>query len=330
MRGRLLRLSVMCAAIGWGAAGGAWAARADDCADNPETTGLSRTIAIESGNGPLLGKLQYDRTAPLKNKEVVLTFDDGPHPQYTRNILDVLDKHCVKATFFSVGKMALAYPQALKEVIARGHTVGAHTFSHPMDMSKLPLDEAKLEIEKGFAAVTQAAGVPVAPFFRFPGLNDSRDLDAYLASRDISIWSVDVVSNDTGPNMSPQKLVGNVIGRLNHSGKGIILFHDLKRVTAESLDLVLTMLKAQGYKVVHVVSNTVYTPNPDMVARPVPGRQGLRPASFTGGGKGRAGGDNPASADGKAGRNEFIRTDFIHIDTSGSGSPVGSGSAVRQ
>jgi peptidoglycan/xylan/chitin deacetylase (PgdA/CDA1 family) len=292
--------------------GGARQAHAEDCADNPETTGLSRTIAIESGNGPQFGKLQYERTAPLRDKEVVLTFDDGPHPQYTHYILEVLDKHCVKATFFAVGKMALAYPQALKEVVARGHTVGSHTFSHPMDMSRLSLEEAKVEIEKGYAALTYAVGAPVAPFFRFPGLNESRDLNAYLASRDVSIWSVDVVSNDTGPAMSTQKLVGNVMNRLSHLGRGIILFHDLKHVTAEGLDAVLTTLKSQGYKVVHVVSNTAYTPSAELVARAAI----KQPAPSAGGrGKGKVGGGD----DIKAGRNEFVKTDFIHIDTSATG-----------
>jgi peptidoglycan-N-acetylglucosamine deacetylase len=317
MRGRLLSVSAACVAMGCLALGSALSAYAEDCADNPETTGLSRTIAIESGNGPQFGKLQYERTAPLRNKEVVLTFDDGPHPQYTRYILEVLDKHCVKATFFAVGKMALAYPQALREVVARGHTVGSHTFSHPRDMSRLSLEDAKAEIEKGYAALTHAIGAPVAPFFRFPGLNESRDLDAYLAGRDVSIWSVDVVSNDTGPGMSTQRLVGNVMNRLAHIGRGIILFHDLKHVTAEGLDAVLTTLKSQGYKVVHVVSNTAYTPSTDLVARAAI-KQPVHPTATSGRGRGK-GGSGEDGGDAKAGRNEFVKTDFIHIDTSATG-----------
>jgi peptidoglycan/xylan/chitin deacetylase (PgdA/CDA1 family) len=304
-------------ALGW-----PQTSHAGDCADNPETTGLSRTIAIESGNGPLFGKFQYERTAPLRDKEVVLTFDDGPHPQYTHHILEVLDKHCVKATFFSVGKMALSYPNALKEVMARGHTIGSHTYSHPRDMSRLPLDEAKAEIELGYAAVSHAAGAPVAPFFRFPGLNESRDLDAYLASRDVSVWSVDVVSNDTGPGMNTQRLVSNVINRLGRLGRGIILFHDLKRVTAAGLDSVLTALKAHGYKVVHVVSNTAYTPDPELVARAT--AKPLRPPHGRSRHRNSLGRELAALKLGKLkpGKNEYIKTDFIHIDTSATGSPA--------
>jgi peptidoglycan-N-acetylglucosamine deacetylase len=314
-RAAYLALGLLLLVVGQGSA------CAGDCADNPETTGLSRTIAIESGNGPQFGKLQYERTAPLKDKEVVLTFDDGPHPQNTRIILDVLDRHCVKATFFAVGKMAQAYPQALKEVIARGHTVGSHTYSHPMDMSRLALDDARVEIEKGYATVSQAVGAPIAPFFRFPGLNESRDLDAYLASRDVSIWSVDVVSNDTGPNMSQQRLVGNVMNRLSRIGKGIILFHDLKHVTAEGLDAVLVALRSQGYKVVHVVSNTTFTPNAELLARAGSNKH-MQASAYAVAGRSRG---KPAVGDEvvdvKPGRNESIKTDFIHIDTSVSGSP---------
>jgi peptidoglycan-N-acetylglucosamine deacetylase len=317
MRGRFFTLSAAFLTVGLIASGQANVAQAEDCADNPETTGLSRTIAIESGNGPQFGKFQYERTAPLRDKEVVLTFDDGPHPQYTHHILEVLDKHCVKATFFSVGKMALSYPNALKEVMARGHTIGSHTYSHPRDMSRLSLDEARTEIEMGYAAVSRAAGAPVAPFFRFPGLNESRDLDAYLASRDVSIWSVDVVSNDTGPDMSPQRLVHNVTSRLAHYGRGIILFHDLKHVTAEGLDAVLTALKSQGYKVVHVVSNTAYTSNPELEAKAV---AKLSQHSTPYGVHGRP---RPTEevADVKPGKNEYIKTEVIHIDTSATGSP---------
>src|SRR6185436_16763478 len=71
-------------------------ARAGDCADDPKTTGLSRTVAIDSTGGKQFGRLQYPKTAPIRRMEVVLTFDDGPHPQHTKQILDTLDRHCVK------------------------------------------------------------------------------------------------------------------------------------------------------------------------------------------------------------------------------------------
>jgi peptidoglycan/xylan/chitin deacetylase (PgdA/CDA1 family) len=236
-------------------------AMAADCADNPRTTGLARTIAIDSSKGAAFGRLQFKKTLALRPKEVVLTFDDGPHPVYTNAILRVLDRHCVKATFFVVGRMALGAPKTLKRIAARGHTVASHTWTHPKDVTKLPYEEGKLEIEKGFIAVSQTLGKPIAPFFRYPGLNHGQKMDHYLAGRNISIWSVDVVSDDTAHGVTPEILVQTTMYRLRRMRRGIVLFHDLKRVTATSLDYFLTQLRYEGFKVVHVVSNTSYKPN---------------------------------------------------------------------
>ena len=287
-------------------------AQAADCADDPRTTGLSRTIAIDSTGGRRFGRLQYHETAPLRPKEVVLTFDDGPHPTNTKQILDILDKHCVKATFFTVGRMALFSPKVIKLAAKRGHTIATHTWSHPRDLSKMPLEEAKLEIEKGFVASSQALGEPIAPFFRYPGLNDSPEINAYLASRDISVWSVDVVSGDTTANMTPEQLFHDTLDRLRKMGRGIVLFHDLKSVTAEILDNFLTELKTEGFKIVHVVSNSSYKASPELVARLEADKTSLQNVAFTGlatGGKGQAAPDAMAT-----GEVDIMKTEFMQIE----------------
>ncbi|MBT3070855.1 polysaccharide deacetylase family protein [Rhodomicrobium sp. Az07] len=234
---------------------------------------MSRIIAADSTQGALYGTAlnapsnrAYARTLNLRDREVVLTFDDGPLGTNTRSVLNTLDKHCVKATFFSVGRMALADPKLLREYDRRGHTVGAHTFSHPFGMDRMAPQDAIAEIEKGFAAVSHALGKPVAPFFRFPGLRDSPEAVAYLASRNISTWSVDVISGDTDPGANAAKVTKDVLARVRGAGKGILLFHDIKKPTAEALDGIITALRKDGYKFVHVVSNTNYQPNPEMVA----------------------------------------------------------------
>jgi peptidoglycan-N-acetylglucosamine deacetylase len=293
---------------------GASFAHAADCADDPRTTGLSRTIAIDSTGGRRFGRLQYPETAPLRSKEVVLTFDDGPHPTHTKVILDTLDKHCVKATFFAVGRMSLFSPKMLKLAVKRGHTIATHTWSHPRDLSKLPIEEAKLEIEKGFVATTHALGEPIAPFFRFPGLNDSAELNAYLASRDISVWSVDVVSGDTAPGLTPEQLFNDTLERLRRMGKGIVLFHDLKAVTAETLDSFLTTLKAEGFKIVHVVSNASYKANSELVARLEIEKNSLQSVAFTGV---SATGSTTVSQDSLAtGEVDIMKTEFMQIEAS--------------
>ena len=158
--------------------------------------GLSRIVDIDTRGGPLFGHhTGYQRTQTfLKPKEVVLTFDDGPMPWITKSILDTLDANCTKATFFSVGRMAIAYPATTREVLARGHTLGTHTWSHPLNLKRLKPEGAIDEIERGFAAVALAAGQPIAPFFRFPGLNDNAALLSHLQSRGVGIFTVDAIS----------------------------------------------------------------------------------------------------------------------------------------
>ena len=260
-----------------------------DCAYDPKLSHLSRIVAADSMHGPIYGTALNDasnksqsRTLNLRDHEVVLTFDDGPLGSNTQTVVDTLQKHCVKATFFSVGRMAQQNPKLLQELDRKGHTIGSHTWSHPRAMHLLPADEAKLEIEKGFAAVSQALGKPIAPFFRFPGLRDTPETAAYLASRNISIWSVDVVSGDTEPGATPARVASNVLSRVKQVGKGIILFHDIKKPTAEALDGILTQLEKDGFKVVHVVSNTEYQPNPELIARADAFRTAPEKATITG------------------------------------------------
>jgi peptidoglycan-N-acetylglucosamine deacetylase len=315
----MLRFWMVCGVL-FVLASGVSQAFAADCADDPRTTGLSRTIAIDSTGGRQFGRLQYPDTAPLRAKEVVLTFDDGPSPVHTKVILDTLDKHCMKATFFTVGRMAIFSPKVLKLIARRGHTIATHTWSHPRDLSKMPVEEAKLEIEKGFVASAHALGEPIAPFFRYPGLNDAPELNAYLASRDISVWSVDVVSGDTAVGMTPEQLFHDTLDRLRKMGRGIVLFHDLKAVTAETLDSFLTTLRGEGFKVVHVVSNSSYKANPELVARLQIEKVAVQSVAFTGvapagGGDGTAA--LPSSEDYLAGGEvDIMKTEFMQIEAS--------------
>lgn len=287
-------------------------AQAQDCSDNPRTTGLSRIIAIDSSEGKRFGRLQYKETAPLRKKEVILTFDDGPHKTHTREILDILDEHCVKATFFTVGRMSSFMAPQLKEVAQRGHTIASHSWSHPRDLSKLTLEEAKVEIEKGFAATAYVLGGPIAPFFRYPGLNYSDELNEYLASRNISVWSVDVVSDDTQAGLTPEQLVNQAMERLRRMKGGIVLFHDLKAVTALAMDSFLTQLKLEGYKVVHVVSNTAYQPAADLVAELDFTKQSLRTVAFTG--VAPVGSLNEDKSILSSGEVDYMKNEFIDID----------------
>ncbi len=228
-------------------------AAAAACTDPAKALGVSRVIEIDTSGGPIFGAAtKRDKEASfLAENEVVLTFDDGPAPRVTTPILDTLDLFCTKATFFAVGEMALSYPATLKEVLARGHTIGTHTWSHPNNLSRLPFEKAKDEIERGFAAVTLSAGTGIAPFFRFPGLNDSDELLTYLQSRGIASFTVDVITNDSFIGTA-DALAKRTLKLAAARKGGILLMHDIKRSTAKALPAILAGLKAKGFKVVHL------------------------------------------------------------------------------
>jgi peptidoglycan/xylan/chitin deacetylase (PgdA/CDA1 family) len=243
-------------------------ALSDEACPDPEgALGVSRIVEIDPKSGPLFGAFsKYEREPRfLGPKEVVLTFDDGPMPRYTKPILDALDKFCTKATFFYVGQMAVAYPDMVKEVMGRGHTMGTHTWSHPMNLRQQGIARARDQIERGFAAVALAADKPIAPFFRFPGLSDSGPMLSYLQDRGIAAFTVDVVSNDSYIG-SPQRLVSRTLAQVEKQNGGIVLFHDIKSSTARALPTILAELKKRGYKVVHLRSKTEFEPLPAMTA----------------------------------------------------------------
>jgi peptidoglycan-N-acetylglucosamine deacetylase len=217
---------------------------------NPNALGVSRTVEIDTTGGPGFGFEHYKAYDFLVLKEVVLTFDDGPQVNTTHAILEALANHCTKATFFSIGKMAAGLPEIIRDVAKAGHTVGTHTWSH-LDLSKMKSDaEWKAEIEKAVSAVRRAVGGPIAPFFRYPYLRDSKDTLAHLASRNMAIFSTDIDSFDF--KFHADKLVSSVMGKLEKKGKGIVLMHDIQPGTAKGVPKLLDALKAGGYKIVHM------------------------------------------------------------------------------
>ena len=124
---------------------------------NPNALGTSRVMTIDPREFPRVGTVQYSRSLPLEDKEVVLTFDDGPMPPYTNRVLDVLAEHCVKANYFLVGRMARGYPDLVRRILAEGHTIGTHSENHLLGFDRAPLDIVKNEIEQGIASVGSGA-----------------------------------------------------------------------------------------------------------------------------------------------------------------------------
>jgi peptidoglycan/xylan/chitin deacetylase (PgdA/CDA1 family) len=222
----------------------------------PDGLGLSRVVQIDTSGGPQFGSQHFKGYDFLRDKEVVLTFDDGPWPGSTAAVLKALADQCVKATFFEIGEYARWHPEITKQAIDAGMTVGTYTWSHK-DLARNPYandpEKAEQEIEMGNSAVHSAAGGgKVAPFFRFPDLQPSPQLTSYLGGRNIAIFSTDIDSRDFTMH-KPQQVVDSVMNQLAKRGRGIVLLQDFHRNTAEALPELFRQLKLAGYKVVHMV-----------------------------------------------------------------------------
>jgi len=220
---------------------------------NPDALGVSRVVEIDTTGGPGFGFEHFKQLDFLADKEVVLTFDDGPWPGNTPAVLKALADECTRGLFFPIGKHASYHPEILKQVAAAGHTIGAHTWSHAnLNSKKLTEQQAKDEVEKGFSAVKLALGAAPSPFFRFPELQHNPAAVAYLGTRNIAIFSCDLDSFDYKKGNTPEKEIQTVMTKLDKLGKGIILMHDFQKHTAEALPELLRRLKAGGYKVVQI------------------------------------------------------------------------------
>ena len=232
--------------------------------DKPGGLGLSRIVEIDTTGGPGFGFEHFKQYDFLRDKEVVLTFDDGPWPENTPAVLRALADNCLKATFFEIGEHATWHPEITKQVVEAGMTLGSHTWSHK-DLARNPyakdIELAKAEIEMGFSAVHNAAGAPIAPFFRFPALQHPPELLAYMSERNIAVFSADFDSRDFKMR-KPEEVITSVMTKLEKHGKGIILMHDFRRATAEAMPELLRQLKAGGYKVVHLVPHQMVTTLP--------------------------------------------------------------------
>jgi peptidoglycan-N-acetylglucosamine deacetylase len=221
----------------------------------PSALGTARVLTVDPAATPAVGRKHFPATLSLAPKELVLTFDDGPWPGATDRVLAALRADCVRATFFMLGRNAAAHPALARRVLAEGHTVGHHTYSHPL-LNRMPAERAVAEINRGFAAVDRAlygrAGPsPRTPFFRFPGFAMSRALLDILAQRRIAVFGADLWASDWNP-MPPGRQLELLLARIEAAGSGIVLLHDTKAQTAAMLPAFLRELKVRRYRIVHV------------------------------------------------------------------------------
>ncbi len=238
--------------------GGMLPAQAEpSCPGNPNAIGTSRTITVNPADLPRIGSMQYKHTLPLADHEVAITFDDGPLPPYTDRILDILAANCVKVTYFLVGQMARAYPEQVRRIYEAGHTIGTHSQHHPFNFGEMGLPRIESEVNGGIASVETALGDPraVAPFFRVPGLARSRQVESYLASQSLAVWSADEVADDWHRGITAEQIVRRAIRRIEaRDHRGVLLLHDIHPATVMALPTLLKELKERGYHIVQAVA----------------------------------------------------------------------------
>ena len=232
------------------------AAPAAPCPGNPDALGTARVLAVDSNSTPRVGRKSFPTTLPLGRKELVLTFDDGPWPATTPKVLNALKHECVLATFFLLGRNVEAYPEIARRELAEGHSLGHHTFSHPL-LARMAPARAEAEIDRGISEdelvlFGRRRNDPTTPFFRFPGFAANATLLDRLQARHMVVFGADVWASDWLPMGSEQEL-RLVLSRIEQLGSGIVLFHDTKKQTAQMLPALLRELKRRGYRIVHVV-----------------------------------------------------------------------------
>jgi peptidoglycan/xylan/chitin deacetylase (PgdA/CDA1 family) len=233
---------------------------ASNCPGHPDALGTSRVLALDPAEYRRIGRMQYPDSLPLNNKEVVLTFDDGPLPPYSNQILDILAAQCVKATYFLVGEMARAFPATVRRIYEEGHTIGTHSEDHPIRFGELPLEKMRQEIDWGISDVSAALGDPkyLAPFFRIPGLARSDLVESELAARGLIVFSSDTVADDWHHRIGAKGIIAAAMRRLEAAGKGILLLHDIHPATVAALPGLFKELKDNGFHIVQVVPAASY------------------------------------------------------------------------
>lgn len=180
------------------------------------------------------------RMNPHGSRAVYLTFDDGPVPEVTPWVLDVLDRYEIKATFFLVADNVRRYPHLFEEIIGRGHSYGNHTFHH--------LQGIKVNVDEYIADVKAAGSLIDSPLFR-PPHGWLTNAQRKALSQNYRIIMHDLVTRDYNSSLTPERIVGNVKKYVRDGS--IIVFHDSRkseRNLRQALEPSIVWLKQNGYE----------------------------------------------------------------------------------
>ncbi len=190
---------------------------------------------------------------PFNDKVIALTFDDGPHPENTPRLLDILKENGAVATFFMVGTNVEAYPDIVKRVYEEGNEIGTHSWNHP-DLMKLSTDQILTEqYGKANDAIQAATGLRAT--IDRPPYGSMTPERAMELGREQIIWSVDP-QDWKEEYKNADSIYDNVLNGSNSGGKAcdgaVILSHDIHTTTIDAYARIIPELKSQGYKFVTV------------------------------------------------------------------------------
>lgn len=211
--------------------------------ENKESDTPNVDETVESEKAPESSSEEV-ATPPSSEKLVALTFDDGPHPTVTRQILATLKKHDAVATFFMLGSRVDYYPDIAKEVQEAGHELGNHSWNHP-DLTKMSDERVFNEIKNTSNVIEQATGQP-ATVFR-PPYGAQNDTVRNQTELPIILWDVDTLDWKHRNAENTLSIIKN-----NTRSGSIILMHDIHQSTADALDRILSHLTSEGYTFVSV------------------------------------------------------------------------------
>ncbi len=228
-----------------------------------ETQPLTMPYGTESEEHNI-GNLENTTEDITETKKVYLTFDDGPSI-YTDEILDILAENNVKATFFVIGREDESYWPYYQRIVDDGHTLGMHSYTHVYCDIYSSKEDFINDVDTLSDFLYERTGVR-SKIYRFPGGSSNsvcnipmEELVEYLDEQDIEYYDWNALNGDAvTKDLSPWKLVDNIMYDVRKHENSIVLMHDLqsRHTTVESLQLLIDTLKSEGYEILPIDENT--------------------------------------------------------------------------
>ncbi len=211
--------------------------------DNPETEKGSLNKSYAQNEKSSSGDYDIRNLNPQKPM-VALTFDDGPHPRYTTEILEALKKNDGLATFFIIGSRAEKYPNVVKSITKNGNQLGNHTYDHK-ELTKLNKSGISSEINKTAGILEGITGLP--PHITRPTYGSVDDKVRMYAGSPLILWSIDTQDWKT---RNKDKIIHQALKRVKDGD--IILMHDIYKTTADAAKVIIKELKDKGFQLVTI------------------------------------------------------------------------------